>query len=82
MLTTILNKILLGISLAAPLGPVNIEIIKRGLAYGFWPAFSVRLGGAITNSVCLLIAYFSIGKLENNQPLIIFQINQRLFLKL
>ena len=72
MLTTILNKILLGISLAAPLGPVNIEIIKRGLAYGFWPAFSVRLGGAITNSACLLIAYFSIGKLENNQPLIIF----------
>jgi L-lysine exporter family protein LysE/ArgO len=66
MLSTILNKILLGISLAAPLGPVNIEIIKRGLAYGFWPAFSVRLGGAITNSAYLLIAYFSIGQLLLN----------------
>ena len=71
MLHTILNKILLGISLAAPIGPVNIEMIKRGLACGFWGAFSVRLGGAITNSICLLVAYLGLAHLIKHPSIIL-----------
>ncbi len=71
MLQIILNKILLGISLAAPIGPVNAEMIKRGLAYGFWAAFNIRLGGALTNSICLLIAYFSLGQLAKHQTILL-----------
>lgn len=56
----ILEKIILGISLAAPIGPVSAEMIKRGLKNGFWAAFNIRLGGAIGNSVCLMAAFFGL----------------------
>lgn len=71
MLQIILDKILLGFSLAATIGPLNIEMIKRGVSSGFWAAFNVRLGGAITNSVCLIVAYFGLGRLIKNYPNII-----------
>lgn len=61
----ILEKILLGITLAAPIGPVSIEMIKRGLEKGFWAAFKVRLGGAIGNTLCLIISYFSLSAIIN-----------------
>lgn len=35
----------LGISLAAPVGPINIEMIKRGISHGFWASWLVGLGG-------------------------------------
>ena len=60
----ILNKILLGITLAAPIGPVSVEMIRRGLKYGFLSAFVVRLGAAVGNLACLLISYYSISQLE------------------
>ena len=71
MLQIILDKILLGFSLAATIGPLNIEMIKRRVSSGFWAAFNVRLGGAITNSVCLIVAYFGLGRLIKNYPNII-----------
>jgi threonine/homoserine/homoserine lactone efflux protein len=36
--------LLLGWSVAWPPGPINSEMIRRGLSRGFWPAFSVSLG--------------------------------------
>lgn len=54
----LLDKILLGITLAAPIGPVSIEMIKRGLSKGFLDAFIVRVGGAVGNTLCLIAAYF------------------------
>ena len=47
-------------TLAAPIGPVSVEMIKRGLRHGFLAAFSVRLGGALGNSLCLLAAYYGL----------------------
>jgi threonine/homoserine/homoserine lactone efflux protein len=40
----ILHFIVLGISLAAPIGPVKLEMIKHGLSGGFWPSWLVGLG--------------------------------------
>lgn len=36
--------LLLGWSVAWPPGPINSEMIRRGLSRGFWPAYSVSLG--------------------------------------
>lgn len=55
-----LAKIIMGVALAAPIGPVSLEMIKRGLARGFLAAFIVRLGGALGNTLCLVAAYFGL----------------------
>ncbi|HET9843304.1 MAG TPA: LysE family transporter [Gammaproteobacteria bacterium] len=60
-----LQKILLGVTLAAPIGPVSIEMIKRGLKDGFWGAFNIRLGGVLGNTLCLIAAYFGLSALQN-----------------
>jgi len=56
----LIEKVLLGITLSAPIGPVSLEMIKRGLNKGFLDAFIVRLGGAIGNTLCLIGAYFGL----------------------
>ena len=66
----IYEKIILGITLAAPIGPVSIEMIRRGLSKGFWSAFSIRLGGAVGNILCLLGACFGLSMLMGH-PFII-----------
>tara|TARA_R110002110_G_scaffold415856_3_gene658464 strand:+ start:42845 stop:43471 length:627 start_codon:yes stop_codon:yes gene_type:complete len=65
----IIEKILLGVSLSAPIGPVSLEMIKRGLKDGFLSAFIIRLGGSIGNMLCLVAAYFGLG-LMNQSPLL------------
>ncbi|MBS2968680.1 LysE family transporter [Metabacillus sp. KIGAM252] len=46
-ISLILSPLVLGISLAAPLGPVKLEMIKKGMAGGFWPSWLTGIG-AIT----------------------------------
>jgi threonine/homoserine/homoserine lactone efflux protein len=59
----ILEKIILGITLAAPIGPVTIEMISRGLERGFWAAFQIRLGAAAGNVLWLVGAFFGLSSL-------------------
>ncbi|WP_223701647.1 LysE family translocator [Sutcliffiella deserti] len=54
-LWTIFHFIVLGISLAAPIGPINLEIIKRGISSGFYAAWLVGLGGMSADILFLLI---------------------------
>ncbi len=56
------QNILLGLSLAAPIGPVNVEIIKAGLRKGFMPAFLIGLGAMTADSTYLLLTYFGFTK--------------------
>jgi threonine/homoserine/homoserine lactone efflux protein len=56
----IIRNIVLGITLAAPVGPVNIEIIKRGLKHGFYPAFLLSLGAVSADATYLLAVYFGL----------------------
>jgi threonine/homoserine/homoserine lactone efflux protein len=44
LVPTILAGLLLGWSVAWPPGPINAEMIRRGLTRGFWPAYAVGLG--------------------------------------
>ncbi|KZZ85295.1 LysE family translocator [Bacillus sp. SJS] len=43
-LLAILTPLVLGISLAAPLGPVKLEMIKKGMTGGFWPSWLTGIG--------------------------------------
>jgi L-lysine exporter family protein LysE/ArgO len=56
----LLSKILLGISLAAPVGPVSIEVIKRGLSRGFRSAAVIGVGSAFGDAVYLFVTYFGL----------------------
>lgn len=66
----VIEKMVLGVILAAPLGPVTVEMIKRGLNRGFWAAFNIRLGGAIGNMLCLAASWKGLSYLIN-RPMIL-----------
>lgn len=64
--SALLTKFFLGITLAAPLGPVSIEMIKRGLTKGFLSSFSVRCGGVIGNALCLILSLAGLTKIAQS----------------
>lgn len=49
--------VLLGLSIAAPIGPVNIAMIQRGLREGFGGAFLLGVGATVADLVYILLAY-------------------------
>lgn len=61
MVGLIVSSILLGLSIAAPVGPINIEIMRRGLTYGFWSAFCVGLGGMSSDLLLMAAMFFGMG---------------------
>lgn len=63
MIATTIGYIILGLSIAAPVGPINIEIIKRGLAFGFWPALFVGLGGMCSDLLLMGAMFLGIATL-------------------
>ncbi|ANX11511.1 amino acid transporter [Fictibacillus arsenicus] len=56
----ILKYVLLGISLAAPIGPVNAAQMDRGIKYGFWQAWMVGLGASIADGLYMLLVYMGL----------------------
>jgi threonine/homoserine/homoserine lactone efflux protein len=54
---------LLGWSVAWPPGPINAEIVRRGLARGFWPAYSVGLGAATGDALWAVAVVLGAGLL-------------------
>ncbi|QPC46002.1 LysE family translocator [Mangrovibacillus cuniculi] len=55
-----IHFVVLGISLAAPVGPINVEMIRRGLSNGFYSSWLVGLGGMSADIVFLLFILFGI----------------------
>jgi threonine/homoserine/homoserine lactone efflux protein len=49
--------VLLGLSIAAPIGPVNIAMIQRGLREGFRGAFLLGTGSTVADLIYILLAY-------------------------
>lgn len=56
----LLQNIFLGLSLAAPIGPVNLEIIKRGLKSGFRQAFLTGAGAMSADATYLTLIFFGL----------------------
>lgn len=62
---SILYYIALGLSLAAPIGPINAAVINRGLRYGFFQAWVLALGSILADVVYMLLVYFGVAQLVN-----------------
>lgn len=55
-----LSYILLGLSLAAPIGPVNAAQLEKGIKHGFLHAWLVGLGAMVADGVFMLLIYFGL----------------------
>ena len=53
----------LGLAIAAPIGPVNIEIIRRGLRDGFVPALMVGCGSTAADLLYVVLVYLGVAPL-------------------
>ena len=53
----------LGVSVAAPIGPVNVATIQLGLARGFGPACAFGLGAATIDAAYCFAVYFGVAPL-------------------
>lgn len=58
-----LSYILLGLSLAAPIGPVNAAQIDHGIRHGFWHAWLVGLGAMAADALFMVMIYFGFAHL-------------------
>lgn len=56
-LSILLSYILLGFTLAAPIGPVNSARLDKGIKNGFWHAWIVGVGSMIADGVFMLMVY-------------------------
>ncbi|MCR2803839.1 LysE family translocator [Paenibacillus soyae] len=57
-MSLLLSYVLLGLSLAAPIGPVNAAQMDRGLRGGFWNAWLLGLGSMAADLVFIGVVYF------------------------
>lgn len=57
----ILKCLVLGITLAISVGPVNLELLKRGVARGFLHAWLVGIGGMSADFIILFTIYLGLG---------------------
>lgn len=55
-----LSYILLGLSLAAPIGPINAAQIDKGIRNGFMHAWFVGVGAVVADGVYMLVVYIGV----------------------
>jgi L-lysine exporter family protein LysE/ArgO len=56
------SYILLGLSLSAPIGPINAAQLDKGIRFGFWHAWLVGVGGMMADGIFMLLIYFGIAQ--------------------
>lgn len=54
------SHFLLGLSLAAPIGPINTAQMERGIRSGFLHAWLVGLGAMLADGAFMLLVYFGV----------------------
>lgn len=64
-----LSYIILGLTLAAPIGPVNAARLDKGLKNGFWHAWAVGAGSMVADAVFMLSVYLGVVQFLD-QPII------------
>jgi threonine/homoserine/homoserine lactone efflux protein len=70
VLKLLLSGALLGLSIDAPLGPVNIQQIRQGLAGGFWPSFVVALGAVTADTFYFSLVAFGLAPFVFRFPVV------------
>ena len=59
-LQLVLTGIGIGVLMAAPIGPVNVLVIQRTVAGGFWAGLAAGLGAVLGDGLLAAIAAFSV----------------------
>jgi len=59
-LNIILGYIFLGLSLSAPIGPINAAQLDKGIRGGFWHAWFVGLGAITADIIYMVLVYFGV----------------------
>ncbi|WP_088101983.1 LysE family transporter [Halalkalibacter urbisdiaboli] len=59
-MSVFLSYVLLGLSLAAPIGPVNAAQIDRGIKNGFLHAWLVGLGATIADGIYMMLVFLGV----------------------
>jgi threonine/homoserine/homoserine lactone efflux protein len=59
-LQLVLTGISIGVLMAAPIGPVNVLVIQRTVAGGFWAGLAAGLGAVFGDGLLAAIAAFSV----------------------
>ncbi|WP_246359149.1 LysE family transporter [Paenibacillus phytorum] len=57
---TILSFFLLGLSLSAPIGPINAAMLDKGIKQGFLHAWVVGVGAMIADALLMILIYFGL----------------------
>jgi threonine/homoserine/homoserine lactone efflux protein len=68
----IVGNLLLGLSLAAPIGPVNMEMMRAGMSGGFRSAFLTGLGAVSADTVYLFLFFWGLGPMLSHQGIRVF----------
>lgn len=59
-MNTFFSYILLGLSLAAPIGPINAAQIDRGIRNGFLHSWLIGVGALIADGIYMLVVYIGV----------------------
>lgn len=59
-MNSIIGNLILGISLAAPLGPSGVAVIQNGLKWGFPRALLTGIGVTMADATYLLVVFFGL----------------------
>mgnify|MGYP001159208233 CR=1 FL=1 len=59
-MNVLLSHFFLGLSLAAPIGPINAAQMEKGIRAGFWHAWLVGLGAMAADGIFMLLVYFGV----------------------
>lgn len=59
-MSVFLSYVLLGLSLAAPIGPVNAAQLDKGIRNGFWHSWLVGVGAFFADGIYMLAVYIGV----------------------
>lgn len=59
-LSIFFSYILLGLSLAAPIGPINAAQLDKGIKNGFWHAWILGWGAITADAIYMALVYFGV----------------------
>jgi len=59
-MNVLFSHFLLGLSLAAPIGPINAAQMERGIRSGFFHAWLIGLGGVLADCIFMILVYFGV----------------------
>lgn len=60
-----ISYIILGLSLAAPIGPINAAQLDKGIRNGFWHSWLVGVGAMLADVVYMVLVFLGVGYFLN-----------------